>query len=140
MHEVEVVLAGLGPADARQQVGDGEPVLLAWPALAARLDGEEARRARCDRDHVDLVVEDDEPSRSEAAPDRGHRFVADRRVELLFGQHGVGDTGGDRLHAVAGPNAPTDELDHVAQRRAHGDFADSRSHRGSRDRAHDGPR
>ena len=58
-----------------------EAVALARRALATRFDGEEPSNTRGDPGKVDGVVEHDEPTRSQPATDRPHRFVAHGRVE-----------------------------------------------------------
>src|SRR3546814_7357065 len=81
--------------------GDRQAVVLARRALAAGLDGEEARHAVSDRDDVDRVVDHDEAGGAQAASNRGQALPAERDVEEVGGEEGVGGAGenGDDLLA-----------------------------------------
>ena len=91
----------LGAAHARQQPGEGQTIALARRALPARLDSEEPRHAGGHRRQVVGVVEDDEPTRPQPAPDLGQGLVAHRRVEEVLGDHAARDAGKHRLDAMA---------------------------------------
>src|SRR3546814_13091580 len=66
--------------------GDRQAVVLARRALAAGLDGEEARHAVSDRDDVDRVVDHDEAGGAQAASNRGQALPAERDVEAVGGE------------------------------------------------------
>src|SRR5213078_2022812 len=71
----EIQRLALRRADAVEQLADGDAVLLARRALAARLHREEPRHALRQRGEVGAVVVDEERAASEPAPDRGHVLV-----------------------------------------------------------------
>ena len=131
------VAVGLGAAEVVERVGHCQPVPLARFALAARLDGEEARDAFGDGDEVGGVVEHDEARRAESAPGLPHRVVARGRVEQLDRQDRIGDAGdgSDDPPVVAG--ATTDLLDDLADRCAHRELGDTGAAGVAADRAHD---
>ena len=121
-----VVGFGVPRAHLRQPGRQGEAVLLARRALPARLDGEEAGDARRGGEQVDVVGEHDQAGGTEPAAGVAHRLVGHRRVELVAGENGVGDShqhGGDTATDL---DAAADRLDGGSDRRAHRDLGDTR--------------
>ena len=92
-NRLEVGGVGLGATQLREELSEREAVLFAGHALATRFDCEEPRRPCRDGGEVVGVVVDDEPGGSEAAANRGESFVADRHMELVFGDEHVGHSG-----------------------------------------------
>ena len=113
---------GLAADDPGQDVGDGEPVLLAGGALAAGLHGQEAGHAGGDGGEVVGVGEDEEPGGAEARAGGLHRPIAERGVELVAGEERVGHP--DRTAWIGRPG-PADGLDDLRQRGAHLELGDA---------------
>src|SRR5438874_10016740 len=110
-NQLELVAARLRTAELSQQPGQSQAILLAWRALTAGLHRKESGDTRNGGGEVVGVVEHDEASRPEAAADRSHRLVADRRVQEGLRDESVGDAGEDGLDPAARPGATADQVD-----------------------------
>ena len=98
--------SSLGRVERVEVAGDLAGAELARPALPARLDVEEPRDHAGDREHVAGVVEHDEAGRPEPAAGGSETLVADRRVEVVAGEHWVRDARQHRLDRAAGRGPP----------------------------------
>ena len=80
------------------------------------------------------------PGRPQPAADVDQAFVADRRLQIGPGEHGVGEAGQDRLHVPTLGQATGVDRDQLDQRGAHRDLDDDRTHDVAHHRAHHRPR
>src|SRR5580704_8656068 len=121
--ELDVLLAVQARDDLVHRLGAARRADTAGRAFAAAFLGAELEGETRLARHVDAIVEDDDPAVAQHAPGRGHSFVVERRVEQAFrkigAQRAADLNGADR---AAGPRAPAEAFDELADRRAERQF------------------